>query len=133
MAVCSRRRWGSTATPDRLLLLTVITASEKHATRVHQAVISAFAMRGDLSDFILKPFKAYFFHLNPRQHSLALLGAGRLVSTLDAIVANPGAFYFNVHSPANPGGFSRGQLRRVPVFVAREGEARGHRAAEQGP
>lgn len=26
---------------------------------------------------------------------------------------NPGAFYFNVHSPTNPGGFSRGQLTRV--------------------
>jgi hypothetical protein len=29
------------------------------------------------------------------------------------IVNNPGAFYFNVHSPSNPGGFSRGQLERV--------------------
>jgi CHRD domain-containing protein len=29
------------------------------------------------------------------------------------IVNNPGAFYFNVHSPNNPGGFSRGQLQRV--------------------
>lgn len=29
------------------------------------------------------------------------------------IINNPGAFYFNVHSPANPGGFSRGQLVRV--------------------
>jgi CHRD domain-containing protein len=34
-------------------------------------------------------------------------------ATLDAIVANPGAFYFNVHSPLNPGGFARGQLTRV--------------------
>jgi hypothetical protein len=34
-------------------------------------------------------------------------------ATLDAIVDDPGGFYFNVHSPANPGGFSRGQLRRV--------------------
>ena len=30
-----------------------------------------------LSDFILKPFKAYFFHLNPRHHSLAMIEAGR--------------------------------------------------------
>jgi hypothetical protein len=30
-----------------------------------------------------------------------------------AIIANPGAFYFNVHSPLNPGGFARGQLTRV--------------------
>jgi hypothetical protein len=29
------------------------------------------------------------------------------------IVNNPAAFYFNVHSPNNPGGFSRGQLARV--------------------
>ena len=26
---------------------------------------------------------------------------------------NPAAYYFNVHSPLNPGGFSRGQLTRV--------------------
>ncbi len=30
-----------------------------------------------LSDYMLKPFTAYFFHLNPRQHSLALLQTGR--------------------------------------------------------
>ena len=29
------------------------------------------------------------------------------------ILNNPAAFYFNVHSPTNPGGFSRGQLQRV--------------------
>jgi len=29
------------------------------------------------------------------------------------IINNPSAFYFNVHSPNNPGGFSRGQLVRV--------------------
>jgi len=29
------------------------------------------------------------------------------------IANNPAAFYFNVHSPTNPGGFSRGQLSRV--------------------
>jgi hypothetical protein len=29
------------------------------------------------------------------------------------ITNNPAAFYFNVHSPNNPGGFSRGQLTRV--------------------
>lgn len=29
------------------------------------------------------------------------------------IVANPEGFYFNVHSPLNPGGFARGQLRRI--------------------
>ncbi len=30
-----------------------------------------------LSDYILRPFKAYFFHINPRHHSLALLETGR--------------------------------------------------------
>ena len=30
-----------------------------------------------LSDYILKPFKAYFFHLNPRHHSLAIIETGR--------------------------------------------------------
>ena len=30
-----------------------------------------------------------------------------------AVVANPSAFYFNVHSPVNPGGFMRGQLQRI--------------------
>jgi len=34
--------------------LMVITASARHAVRVHQAVLSAFAKRTDLSDFILK-------------------------------------------------------------------------------
>jgi hypothetical protein len=29
------------------------------------------------------------------------------------IVDNPGAWYFNVHSPLNPGGVARGQLTRV--------------------
>ena len=29
------------------------------------------------------------------------------------IVNNPAGFYFNVHSPLNPGGFTRGQLQRV--------------------
>ena len=30
-----------------------------------------------LSDYILQPFKAYFFHVNPRHHSLALIETGR--------------------------------------------------------
>jgi 2,3-dihydroxybiphenyl 1,2-dioxygenase len=30
-----------------------------------------------LSDYILAPFKAYFFHLNPRHHSLAMIETGR--------------------------------------------------------
>ncbi len=30
-----------------------------------------------LSDYILKPFRAYFFHVNPRHHSLALIETGK--------------------------------------------------------
>jgi 2,3-dihydroxybiphenyl 1,2-dioxygenase len=30
-----------------------------------------------LSDYTLKPFKAYFFHLNPRHHSFAVIETGR--------------------------------------------------------
>ena len=30
-----------------------------------------------------------------------------------AVLANPSAFYFNIHSPRNPGGFARGQLTRI--------------------
>ena len=30
-----------------------------------------------LSDYILKPFKAYFFHVNPRHHSLAFIETGK--------------------------------------------------------
>ena len=29
------------------------------------------------SDYILKPFKAYFFHINPRHHSLAFIDTGK--------------------------------------------------------
>ncbi|MDX2203065.1 MAG: VOC family protein [Hyphomicrobiaceae bacterium] len=30
-----------------------------------------------LSDYMLEPFKAYFFHINARHHSLALIGTGK--------------------------------------------------------
>jgi len=30
-----------------------------------------------LSDYILKPFKAYFFHVNPRHHSIAFIETGK--------------------------------------------------------
>ncbi len=32
---------------------------------------------------------------------------------VQAIAANPAGYYFNIHSPLNPGGFARGQLTRV--------------------
>ena len=31
----------------------------------------------DLSDYITKPFRAYFFHVNARHHSLALIETGK--------------------------------------------------------
>jgi hypothetical protein len=34
-------------------------------------------------------------------------------ATIQNILNNPGAFYFNVHSTQNPGGFTRGQLLRT--------------------
>jgi hypothetical protein len=34
-------------------------------------------------------------------------------ATIQSIVDNPAAFYFNVHSTQNPGGFTRGQLSRA--------------------
>jgi hypothetical protein len=34
-------------------------------------------------------------------------------ATLQSIVNNPAGFYFNVHSPLNPGGVARGQLNRT--------------------
>lgn len=34
-------------------------------------------------------------------------------SLAQSIINNPSAFYFNVHTPANPGGVARGQLSRI--------------------
>jgi hypothetical protein len=34
-------------------------------------------------------------------------------ATMAAILANPSAFYFNVHTSTNPGGVARGQLSVV--------------------
>lgn len=49
-----------------------------HVTRVEALVPFYRDVLGfKVSDFMVKPFKAYFFHLNPRQHSLALLETGR--------------------------------------------------------
>jgi hypothetical protein len=35
------------------------------------------------------------------------------VATVQDLMANPGGFYFNVHTTLNPGGASRGQLSRL--------------------
>ena len=34
-------------------------------------------------------------------------------ATMQSILDNPAGWYFNVHSPLNPGGFARGQLTRI--------------------
>ncbi len=34
-------------------------------------------------------------------------------ATLAGLTNNAGGYYFNVHSPLNPGGFARGQLTRI--------------------
>jgi hypothetical protein len=34
-------------------------------------------------------------------------------ATAQGIINNPAAYYFNIHSPLNPGGFARGQLERI--------------------
>ena len=34
-------------------------------------------------------------------------------ATAQAIISNPGGYYFNVHSTLNPGGVARGQLVRI--------------------
>jgi hypothetical protein len=40
-------------------------------------------------------------------------GISAPAATIQAILNNPAGFYFNVHSPTNPGGFARGQLSRT--------------------
>ena len=40
-------------------------------------------------------------------------GVSVSAATMAAILANPSAFYFNVHTATNPGGVARGQLRFV--------------------
>jgi hypothetical protein len=45
--------------------------------------------------------------------SVALTNPGLLQTQAAAVVANPSNYYFNVHTPLNPGGAVRGQLVRV--------------------
>ena len=45
--------------------------------------------------------------------TFSVSGVSVPVAALQAILNNPAAYYFNVHSPTNPGGFSRGQLNRA--------------------
>ncbi|HEY5619154.1 MAG TPA: CHRD domain-containing protein [Vicinamibacterales bacterium] len=52
---------------------------------------------------------------------IAVTGTGEFRATgitvtpalAQSIVDNPAGFYFNIHSPINPGGFARGQLTRI--------------------
>ena len=45
--------------------------------------------------------------------TLTKTGITTSAANLTQILANPGAFYFNIHTAANPGGVARGQLNRV--------------------
>lgn len=45
--------------------------------------------------------------------TLTKTGVATSAANLTAILANPGGFYFNIHTAANPGGVARGQLSRV--------------------
>ena len=45
--------------------------------------------------------------------SLSKTGLAASVADVNAIIANPAAFYFNAHTAANPGGAVRGQLVRT--------------------
>jgi hypothetical protein len=45
--------------------------------------------------------------------SFSASGISVPAATLQNIVNNPAGFYFNVHSPTNPGGVARGQLGRA--------------------
>jgi hypothetical protein len=45
--------------------------------------------------------------------SFSVSGVSVPAATLQAIVNNPAGYYFNVHSPVNPGGVARGQLDRT--------------------
>lgn len=45
--------------------------------------------------------------------TFSLSGIAVNAANANAIVANPATYYFNVHSPTNPGGFARGQLVRI--------------------
>ena len=45
--------------------------------------------------------------------TLTKTGVSTSAANLTAILANPGGFYFNIHTAANPGGVARGQLNRI--------------------
>jgi hypothetical protein len=82
--------------------LMVITASEKHATRVHQAVISAFATRADLSDFILRE-RAEPFTVLTLEQSVAE-SRDRVIFSLGYGVTPHGRVLSNFGALGAPGG-----------------------------
>jgi hypothetical protein len=51
--------------------------------------------------------------LSERITDFSVTGVAVSAGTLQGLINNPAAFYFNVHSPLNPGGFARGQLVRT--------------------
>ena len=51
--------------------------------------------------------------LDDGRQEFTFRGATVSAATMTAILANPAAFYFNVHTATNPGGVARGQLTLV--------------------
>ena len=46
-------------------------------------------------------------------HVITTTATGVELGRMQAILDNPGGYYFNLHSPLNPGGVVRGQLTRI--------------------
>ena len=53
------------------------------------------------------------FSLNGGTGQFTAQGVAVDAATMQSILENPAGWYFNVHSPLNPGGFARGQLTRI--------------------
>jgi len=82
--------------------LMVITASDKHAVRVHQAVLSAFAKRSDIAGFILKE-RAEPFTVLTLEQSVAE-SRDRVIFSLGYGVTPHGRVLSNFGALGRPGG-----------------------------
>jgi hypothetical protein len=82
--------------------LMVVTASARHAVRVHQAVLSAFAKRQDLSDFILSD-RAEPFTVVTLEQSVAQ-SRDRVIFSIGYGRTPHGRLLSNFGSLAEPGG-----------------------------
>ncbi|HWU46181.1 MAG TPA: AAA family ATPase [Humibacter sp.] len=82
--------------------LMVVTASARHAVRVHQAVLSAFASRSDLSDFILSD-RAEPFTVVTLDQSVAQ-SRDRVIFSIGYGRTPHGRLLSNFGSLAEPGG-----------------------------